>query len=75
MFYGEGFGDKNVKKDSYFSNNTDLRNIMYNGSTRQYNSMNWVLKWLSKESFGKTMEPIDPHIASIIRSNDYDYEK
>ena len=44
MFYGEGFGDKNVKKDSNFSHNTDPRKIMCNGSTRQYYSMNWVLR-------------------------------
>jgi len=75
MIYGGSFGDEEVKKYSFYSNKTKPTSALYNGSTRQYYSLNWVLGLLSGESFAKMMDGMDPYLASILRSKDYDSEK
>jgi len=73
--FGGHFGDAEADGLGIFHHPRPKTSLMYNGSTRQYLNMGWVLNFAGKETMAKQMEFIDPYLTSIIASEDFDPRK
>jgi len=70
--FGGAFGDAEADGMGIFHQPRPKTSLMFNGSTRQYFNMGWVLNLVGKEAMAKQMEFIDPYLTSIIASEDFD---